>query len=212
MFLPSSTSECEMNRTFEEYKQHFQLDANFNKPNAYKGEEVDHVNISVLSKNRVGRFFDPGYCININYPFIGKFRSISSMMYWLKSPDRDDRIRTLTGTRLNKYIKENGLRNKKVPNYTAILAQATWLKLKARPDIIEEIKKLDDDFEFLSYRTNKVTGIRITTEFAPNIIPVVKEIISAVKDNREPDFDQFLTNKGMKGSWYLEGLIEIVAA
>lgn len=197
-----------MNKSFEEYRKSFQLDNIINKPNMFKAEEMDHLNISVLSKNRLGRFFDPGYCVNIEYPLIGKFRSITSMMYWLKSTDQCNKIRTLTGTKLNKYVKEKGLRNKRLPNYTAILAYATWLKVKDRADILEDIKNFNEELELLSYRTNKVTGIRITTEFAPNIVPIVKEIIKAVKEEREPVFDQFLTSKTNKGSFYLEGLID----
>lgn len=196
-----------MDKTFKEHKRSFHLDAAYNKPNRFKAEGIDHVNISVLSNNKLGRFLDPGYCINIDYPSIGKFRSILSLIYWLKSPDLDDKIRVLTGTKLNIYVREKSLKNKRLPNYPAILAFATWLKIKQRPDILEEIKNFPDDFTLLSYRVNAVSGIRIATGFAPRIVPIMEEIVLAVKEDREPNFDLFVTNSKEAGVYYLEGAL-----
>lgn len=196
-----------MEATCIERKKVSHLDQNFNRPNVYSAEGVDHLNVSVHSKYKLGRFLDPGYCITLDYPEVGKFRSVLTLMYWLKSSDLDDRIRKLSGNKLIVYVKEKQLGNKRLPNYAAILAFATWLKVKDRPDIQELIKQLPDDIQLLSYHTNKVTGIRISTGFAPKIVPITQEIIAAVKGNREPNFSRFVTDKQHVGNHYLEPIL-----
>lgn len=196
-----------MKESFRDLKKKSTISANYNKPNQFKVEGVDHLNISVQSTSKVGRILDPGYCANLEYPHIGKFKSVLALGYWLRSNDLDDSIRTLTGTKLKQYIKDHNLHTKRIPNYAAIVAKATWIRISERPEILEEIRNLPDCVNLLSYYTHKSSGIRITTNYAPMVIAIAKELINAVKNNTEPDLDQFVSNKETIGMDYLEPIL-----
>lgn len=193
-----------MDITFQDFKKKSQISANYNKPNAFGDEGVDHINISSQSKLKLGRFLDPGYCCNFEYPYVGEFKSALSLGYWLRSKDLDDRIRKLGGHKLKKYVADNNLYNRRIANYTSIMASAVWLRVKSRPEVIESIKALSSDLSIVSYYTHKNSGIRITTNYAPMVVAITSEIIKAVKENREPDFMQFATHKHLVGYCFLE--------
>lgn len=193
--------------TYQEYKGLSSMEAPFNRPNNYDVEGEDHINICITSNLPLGRILDPGYCYTFEYPTLGKFKSILSLSYWLKSPSGDDTIRMLKGHKLKKYVKENNLGGKQLPNYYAILAKATWIRIKSREDIVEKIKQLPDNIPLLSYNTNKVSNVRITTSYAYSVVIVAAEIIQAVKEDRLPDFDKFANDEDNKGNNYLEGIL-----
>lgn len=197
-----------MNANFKEYKDSLKLDAGYNRPNKFGQEGVDHLNVWICSNDHLGRFFDPSYKLSTEYPGIGKFRSILTMIYWLKSPDLDDRIRSLTGNKLYLYAKEKNLRQKNLPNYAAIIAYATWLKVIAKKEIVRAIRKLPDDLEILSYKTDPTTGVRIATGHAPIVVPVIKEIIRSVKEGREPRFELFVDTKENIDQFFLSGILK----
>ncbi len=184
-----------MDLTFQDFKKKSTISANYNKPNLFNMEGQDHLNISGQSNCRLGRFLDPGYCLKFEYPHIGSFKSALSLGYWLRSKDLDDKIRNLNGPKLKRYVAEHNLYNKRIPNYTAIIANAVWLRVKNDAEVLENIKTLDPSITLLSYYTNKTSGIRITTNYAPMVVAIATEIIKAVKENREPDFLQFATHK-----------------
>ena len=196
-----------MDITFQDFKKKSPISANYNKPNLFKEEGVDHINISSQSKLKLGRFLDPGYCHNFEYPYVGEFKSALSLGYWLRSKDMDDRIRKLGGHKLKKYVADNNLYNRRIANYTAIIANAVWLRVKDRTEVIEAIKDLDPKLDILSYYTHKNSGIRITTNYAPMVVAIASEIVKAVKEEREPDFIQFATNKHNVGMAFLEAVI-----
>lgn len=195
------------NRTFKDLKNRSSISAPFNKPNQFKVEGEDHINISLQSKTKLGRLLDPGYCMNLEYPHIGKFKSVLALGYWLRSEDLDDTIRTLSGSKLKQYAKDHDLYSKRVPNYTAIVAKATWLRVSSREDIIEEIKNLPDNIDLLSYSIHKTSNLRITTNYAPMVVAITKEIIRAVKANSEPNLDMFIQDASCAGMDYLEGVL-----
>lgn len=195
-----------MDTTFQDFKRESRVSAKYNKPNLFKEEGVDHINISSQSKLKLGRILDPSYCCNIEYPHIGTFKSALALGYWLRSKDLDDKIRKLAGQKLKSYVAEHNLYNKRIVNYTAIIANAVWIQIKGRQDVLDYIKKLDPSLTILSYYTHKSSGIRITTNYAPMVVSISSEIIKAVKEDREPNFIQFATDKNV-GMDFLEPLL-----
>lgn len=192
-----------MDTKFQDFKRESRISAKYNKPNLFKEEGVDHINISSQSKLKLGRILDPSYCCNIEYPHIGTFKSALALGYWLRSKDLDDKIRKLAGHKLKSYVAEHNLYNKRIANYTAIIANAVWIQIKGRSDVLDYIKSLDPSLTILSYYTHKSSGIRITTNYAPMVVAISSEIIEAVKEGREPDFTQFATDKNI-GMDFLE--------
>ena len=195
---------------FKELRKKFRASAPFNHPNSFGKEGEDHINISIQSETRIGKIFDPAYLKVINYKHIGKFNSVMSLWYWIRSSNLDDNIRRLTGRNLKIYAETKGIFNKFVPNFKAIIGQATWIKVRSYPNILKEIKELDPNIKIISYNIVKSSGLRITTSYAPLIIDIAELIIKAVKEDKEPDFTPFVDNQEKAGLCYLEGVLEKV--
>lgn len=193
--------------TLKDIRKQFKNNAYYNHPNDFGEEGKDHINISIQSNTRLGKIFDPAYLKVINYKHVGKFNSVLSLWYWVRSPTLDDNIRRLTGRNLKMYAKTNGVFNNYVPNFKAIIATATWLKLKSYPNIIKEIKELDSNIKLLSYHVVKSSNLRVCTNYSALIIDIASEIIKAVKEDREPDFSSFVDAKDKTGLMYMEGVL-----
>lgn len=162
----------------------------YNKPNTFKEEGDDHINISLNSKKTLGRFLDPSYSHYFVFQSFGRFRSPLNLAYWLRDEDKDDRLRYLKKKDLNKLAKVKIY--PPLDNYKFFLLVSTVIKLKSRPELIEEIKKLPKDTNILSYRTQKNSKIRITTGYAKIVVPIVEEIFNSIWENRDIDYNKFI--------------------
>lgn len=179
-------------------KQYYHL------PNSYGDEGVDHVNISSSSEFHIGKIFEPSFLRVINYPLIGKFRSVSNLWVWLKVKPIDDRLRRVGVREVQKILTDPSRRDSYAPNFKLIIAYATYLKIKDDATAIAEIKKIPKDTPILSYYIPKGSPIRICSNYADVIVPIVNEIIKAVQENREPDF-LLMSERGLSmGMHYLE--------
>lgn len=170
------------------------------QPNKFSKEGLDHINISSKSLTRLGKMLDPSYGKVIYYPGIGKFSSVLNLWYWVMSDPLDDSLRNLSGHKLTNKIKS--INTKRVYHFKAIIAYATYLKLKEYPDILEEIRTLRDDIVFLSYYTPPHSLVRVTSAYAKVIVEIISEVVKQIKlDKTEPDFIS-LTTRGISTNNY----------
>ncbi len=73
-----------------------------------KKDGIDHLNVYAMGKTEFGRFFSNMQDSPIELPYLGSFRTIEGLWYYLK--DQDDRYRTATGfdvKKLGKLFKES---------------------------------------------------------------------------------------------------------
>lgn len=159
----------------------------FLNPNSFGKEGVDHINISKMSTTQLGLLLDPSYFKVIDYPHLGKFASVLNLWYWLKSDPLDDSFRRTTGFRLKGKIQQVDTRNK-VPNFKAIIGEATYIKLKQYPDGIKYLKSLRREVQFISYYIPKGTSIRMCSSYAMLMGEIVEVIRKDLREGREPDF------------------------
>ena len=193
--------------SFADLKKTLKANDYYNYPNNYKQEGEDHINISIYSKSQIGKIFSPEYNKIISYPYIGKFNSVLSLWFWVRSSSFDDNLRRLTGPKLKAYVKVNKEHGNFVTNFKAIIGHATWIKVKSYPNIIKAIKELPPETKLLSYSIVQSSELRITTNYANVIIDIANEIVSAVKQDREPNFESFVDNKEKAGLMYLEDIL-----
>lgn len=179
----------------------------YHLPNSFTQEGVDHINISSQSKTHLGKLLDPSYFKVVNYPHIGKFNSVLNLWYWLKAKDMDDRLRKYTGVRLKKVVETIDTKSI-VPNFKAIIAYATYLKLKDYPTAIQELKTLDPAIEFTSYYTPRGSLVRLCSNYAPVVVDVAKHIQQALLKSDEPDFDDLVNSSCDKQFYYLRAFLE----
>lgn len=177
--------------------------ASYYQPNSFSQEGIDHINISAQSLSHLGKLLDPSYFKTINYPYIGKFNSVLNLWYWLKSDSLDDRLRKYTGNRLKSILSTSDTYSS-VPNFKAIIAYATFLKLKDYPGSFKELKSLPESTQFVSYYTPKGTAIRLCSNYAPIVIDIANLLREfALSDLKEPCLDQWVS-QGQDGLNYLE--------
>lgn len=193
--------------SFKDLKKQFKSNAYYNSPNNYGKEGEDHINISIQSETKLGKLLDPAYLKTINYKHVGKFNSVLSLWYWVRSNDLDDNFRRLTGAKLKMYAEANGVFGNYVPNFKAIIAKATWTKIKGYPAILREIKDLKPEVKLLSYHIVKSSNLRICTNYAAMIIEITEELFKAVREDREPNFALFVDKPNLAGLDFLEGVL-----
>lgn len=161
----------------------------YHHPNSYGAEGEDHINISPHSEFYLGKVFEPSFLRVVQYPYIGKFRSVSNLWLWLKVKPIDDSLRRVGLREFQRILVKH--RNTYVPNFRLIIAHATWLKIKNDPVAIKEIKKLPKKPPVLSYYIPKGSPMRVCSNYADIIVPIVTAIVDAVQADTDPDFNEF---------------------
>lgn len=198
--------------SFADLKKQYEMQSYLSEPNSAGSEEgpdKTHINVSIQSKNELGRILSPEYLKTFAYPNLGKFSSVTSLWYWIRNTPKDDNIRRLSGIKLRAYVAANQLYGGYVRNFKAIIAYATWLKLKSYPDLLKELEEFDG--AFMCYTINRETGLRIASKNAVLMTDTAKEIRSALREGREPCFD-FLAD-GKDQLYYVQHiLVELIGA
>ncbi len=136
-----------------------------NNPNSYREEGVDHINISMFSKVKLGKMLHPGYRKMFTFSDLGEFKSVTNFGYWLAYGANVDELRTLPIGKIPKYINDNNLVKNKQKNHRQMLMEATCIKLSAYPHLVDELVNLPDTMVFLSYRKVKGSPVRLSTGF-----------------------------------------------
>ena len=179
----------------------------YNHPNAFTQEGVDHINISARSGTRLGKLLDPSYFKTLHYPHIGKFGSVMNLWYWLRTDRACDVLRRAAGDKLRRYMHTHRC-DSYIPNFRAIIALATYDKIKAYPDSLEEMRKLSPQIPFVSYYTPQATVLRVCSNYANVIVPIAEMIRHAVLANEEPDFSSLLPPQADTSYDYVGALLK----
>lgn len=181
----------------------------YHHPNNYEKEGDDHINISPFSEFYIGRILEPSFLRVVNYPLIGKFRSVSNLWVWLKVKPLNDSLRRIGVRQVQRVLIEYCNKDSYVPNFKVIIAYATYLKIKDDKTAVAEILKLPKDTPILCYYQPKGSPVRICSNYADIILPAVLEIVKAIQENREPDFF-FLLERGLStASHYLDPFLKV---
>lgn len=181
---------------------------NHNHPNSFGAEGVDHINISCSSDTKLGKVLDPSYYSAVNYPYLGKFKSVLNLWFWLKISPLDDSIRTLTCRKFKERIFGSGHTTSYVPNFKAVIALATYNKVMKYPDLIEELKNLPADIMFLSYYHPAGSAVRLCSGYAKVITEIAEILRTAARTGEEPDLSSLVSPDCSTDLSYLEPFIE----
>lgn len=173
-------------------------------------EGVDHMNLRYFSNHSLGRLFSLEQRGYFYLPYLGRFASVMSLWAWLKDADFSDEIRYLTGKKLADYVKENPGTKRYVPNFQVLVAYATWLKVLGDNKSVELVKSYDETLPLLCYYTTPGVDTKGEMSYAEWYIPVVREVISAVQNDRELKVGQFVTDKKFSRLNYTEGALRVI--
>jgi len=176
------------------------------QPNRFGEDGVDHININIYGKTYIGRALSIEAPGSFYYPYLGRFSSVNAFWVWLHDYNFNDSIRKMSRRRIYEYKKTTKLNTSYIHNFQAMIAYATWLKLHNNKRFIEEAKKYND-LPLLCYYTVPDSGIRVQFNFAPWFVRIAKEIITAIKEDREPDFNMFVTDEKYNDFFYTKSVL-----
>jgi len=176
------------------------------QPNRFGEDGVDHININVHGRTFIGRVLSIEAPGSFYYPYLGRFNSVNAFWVWLHDYNFNDGIRKMSRRRIYEYKKSTKLNTSYIHNFQAMIAYATWLKVHNNKRFIEEAKN-HSDLPLLCYYIVPDSGIRVQFNFAPWFVRIAKEIITAIKEEREPDFDMFVTDEKYNDFFYTKSVL-----
>jgi hypothetical protein len=152
---------------------------------------VDHINIYQHGETTLGQALDRLADLPFKHNLYGKFKSIEGFWHYMRSHNRDDTFRVLSGYKARQA--GGNIQEQFVENFKFIIADANWQKINAYPALKEEIKTLTLAFDAY-YIHNAAQKVWIRPTNSIWLVPCFHEIRMALQENREPDF-QFLLDK-----------------
>lgn len=154
----------------------------------WKEDGVDHINISMAGKTQLGKALDMMAPIGFTHPKFGHFRSVAGFWYWLTREGHDDQFRTRLGPSLKKY--GDSFKYIRVPNFRAMVIEATWLKLQQNPHVMRNLYDSELPFDCY-YHYGRENGVPIRHNFTNWLVEGFNCIRTALHSQTEPDFSVF---------------------
>jgi len=146
-----------------------------------------HINIYAKGVTDLGRAltFESNY--KLDHDVHGPFRTLEGFWHFIRSVERDERLRRSNGI-LSRKIGRT-LTTRHVPDFHWIIADAAYQRVKQSDKLSQMLVEstLPFDMYYLTKTTiGLITGIRASMGL--QMIPVYEHIRKSLKENREPDF------------------------
>lgn len=152
------------------------------------GEDgVNHINMSDEGQTELGRMLAHTSRLPFTHSHYGHFNTMNNFWYYIRSVERDDRLRSFYGKRLKTFLKTNTT-HCRIPNFRVIIMDANWQRVQQHPLLATALKDSGLPLDCW-YRYRRENGLRLRPNFAFWLIAGFEEIRKALKENREPDFD-----------------------
>lgn len=162
----------------------------FIAPTDWRGDGIDHINVNHSAATNIGRFLSHDSLYPVINPKFGRFASVRSMWMWLRSEERDDRLRTLHGRPAS--ILQRSLTPREVANFRCIILDTDYNKLKQYPDALEEFKNNTLPLDCYFFDTDSEIMIPRRRSTHRWLVEGWTEIRNALNEKREPDFTPWL--------------------
>lgn len=173
-------------------------------PNDYGQDGVDHINVANDAHTHLGRVLDPNYVRVFEYPHLGKFCSVRALWGWISHFPTDDKYRRASKKDLARMMTQQVEQSIYVPNFLAIIAHATYLKLLSDPKAMEDFKRLYNELDFVSYTTPARCVVRVKNGHSDTLMACLKAIHEEVSKGGTPDFTSLCKHPNASSFVYLE--------
>lgn len=157
-----------------------------------KDDGEDHINMWDAAETELGKVLNHSYKLEFHHSVFGKFISIETFWSYVRSIERDDQIRSLSGRPLREFIN-NKINTCQVTNFKAIIMDTHWQRIKCSQPLMEEIK--NSTLRFDCYYIHAESGQKIRPPMFKWVCLGLEEIRKALKEDREPDFKFLLDDK-----------------
>lgn len=176
-------------------------------PNEYGVDGIDHINVSPDAHTHLGRLLDPCYIKVFEYPYIGKFCSVRALWGWLRHYPLDDKFRRASKKDLMRLFTYNHENCVYVPNFLAIVAQATYIKLCMDPKALSDFKRLYKEKDFVSYSIPPRCVVRVKNGHSDILMACLQAIAEELDKPTPPDFSRLCKHPKGVGYFYLESFL-----
>ena len=153
---------------------------------------VHHINVWADGETNLGRGLSHGINCKFNHSVFGEFICMESFWHYIRSKERDDRIRILFGFKLNSFNKD--LTHINVPNFKAVIVDANYQKILQYPAMMSDLRESELPFDCYFYRTIGDEKVRQRPAFSSWLIWGLDEIRNSLKEDRDPDFSPLIDN------------------
>ncbi len=157
----------------------------FPNPLILKGDGVDHINVWDAAVTELGKILSHSYKFEFHHTMFGKFKTMESFWFYVRSKERDDQIRSLSGRPLKEFVN-NKLTICQITNFKAIVMDTHWQRIRSSQPLMDEIK--NSTLRFDCYYVNANSQIPTRPTMYKWICLGLEEIRNAIKEDREPDF------------------------
>ena len=162
---------------------------------------VDHINISVSGKTKLGQALAFEANQRMIHPILGPFNCLTGYWCYIKSESRRPVYRSKPAKSCQYIAKQHNDTRDNIPNFKALIASGIYYKIISDETLKQMV--IDSSLPFMMYYVNNqkdknlktgkeiVYEVKVPQKFSTWIIPAFEEIRSALKEGREPDIDQF---------------------
>lgn len=159
-----------------------------------EGDGYDYINICISGKTELGQMLAPFYNSAFKHPYFGPFNCMEGFWHYVKTEEKDDRLRALSGSDARKLGKK--LTRHYIKNFHEVINAANFFKIEQN----EKLKKLfiESELPFEYYYLFGEGQVQIRPTGWQWMIQGFTEIREMMKEGRRPadiDYSQ-LSNKG----------------
>lgn len=149
-----------------------------------KVEEIDtgdgtlHINIWIHGKTELGRMLAHFYHQSFIHPVLGPFNSMEGLWHYVKTKEKDDALRKLSGIKAKEYGKK--LTRQHVKNFHEIIIAANFYKIEQIPKLKQLMVESTLPFDFYFFHGPehvfiKPTGYEWLVDGFENIRQMLRE-------------------------------------
>ncbi len=153
-------------------------------PMKYIGEGEDHILISKFAKTELGKILAMEFSAKFYHAPLGEFSSLHNFWHYVRSAERDDRVRHMSDLSLRKFSDK--LTHQRVPSFKAIVMDGLWQRLQANQKHLALLAASTLPFD--NYYRVRDSGLIKRSQYAHWYISGVEEIRAALVEGRLPDF------------------------
>lgn len=157
----------------------------YRSADSWKGDGVDHINISGFQAlTELGQKLDFTYRLPFIHPIFKKFQTVSGIWAYLRSNERPDMLRNLTGRALQELSRD--LTNRPgVKHLKAMVMDSAYQRIIQNKELMRLV--YENELPFDMYRIMD-TGVKVRPSHHDWVVDGYTEITKAIQGGYEPNF------------------------
>lgn len=164
-----------------------------------ESDGVDHINISLTGKTKLGQMLSFGYQLPFVHPYFGPFNCMDGFWYYIKTAERPDQMRYVSAAKARALAHK--LTPAQVNNFEEIIVAANWHKIVQNQELYNEFIKSELPFDY--YYLYGPAQLEVRPRIHAWVVDGfedLRRLMKSGKDLKEPDYTHVVKSTGDKGS------------